>query len=98
MNVKTSVWQPRQSLQISSIHNKASRDGSSFLTEAEFNLKYRENSDPEHYLSLKYIIKTSVQKLGRTIENFTLTMPFQPPLVRLINYSEKGMKCATAMN
>ena len=26
-----------------------------FLTEAEFNLKYGENTDPEHYVSLKYV-------------------------------------------
>ena len=61
-----------------------------FLTSEEYEGKFGENPDPVCYTSLKQVIRMSIQKLGLRLESIQSLLPFQPPLVRLINYSVKG--------
>ena len=61
-----------------------------FLTSEEYQGKFGENPDPVCYTSLKQVIRMSIQKLGLRLESIQSLLPFQPPLVRLINYSVKG--------
>ena len=46
--------------------------------------------DPMHYISLKQVVTVGLQKLNISLDRLNITMPYQPPLIRLINYSSQG--------
>ena len=61
-----------------------------FLTTEEYGNKFGENPDIVGYINIKHVIRVAFQKLGLRLENMPLSLPLQPPLIRLINYSLKG--------
>ena len=61
-----------------------------FLSEQELRAKFDVEIDPMHYISLKHIVTVGLQKLNLSLDRLNITMPYQPPLIRLINYSSQG--------
>ena len=61
-----------------------------FLTIEEYRNKFGENPDIVSYINIKHAIRVANQKLGLRLDCIPLSLPSQPPLIRLINYSIKG--------
>ena len=61
-----------------------------FLSELELGARYEVEIDTESYISLKQVVRVSIQKLNISLDRINIVTPYQPPLIRLINYSVKG--------
>ena len=68
-----------------------------FLTAEEFTQRFNEPPNFLHYTSLKLVITYAVQRLGLNLGRMTFSLPMQPPLISLINYSLKGCTRWTKM-
>ena len=68
---------------------KNSNLGLEFLSLEECTSKFGPCNEDE-YLSLRYLITTSMRKVGADINTINLTRPIRPTIFTLINLSEKG--------
>jgi len=61
-----------------------------FLSEIELGAKFGVEVDTNSYISLKHVVRVGVQKMNLSLDRINIESPYQPPLVRLINYSVQG--------
>ena len=70
--------------------------GLEFISEAEYELIYG-HCNVNEYISLKYLIATSLRKVGADINTMYIIQPTRPTMLTLINLTDKGCSRWTSL-